>query len=105
MGYQRSLKNDDSHVMYVWVDALTNYLTGVNFPSREIQKLLAGKLSYGGKDIRFHAVYWPAFLLSANIELPLTVFAHGFLFNRGVKMSKSLGNVVSPGEFDREIWY
>ena len=94
-----NVPNDDSHVMYVWVDALTNYLTGVNFPSEKYKNYWPANYHIIGKDIlRFHAVYWPAFLLSANIELPLTVFAHGFLFNRGVKMSKSLGNVVSPGE-------
>ena len=94
-----NVPNDDSHVMYVWVDALTNYLTGVHFPSETYKNYWPANYHIIGKDIlRFHAVYWPAFLLSANIELPLTVFAHGFLFNRGVKMSKSLGNVVSPGE-------
>ena len=91
--------DDDSHVMYVWVDALTNYLTGINFPRVKYKNYWPANYHIIGKDIlRFHAVYWPAFLLSANIELPLTIFAHGFLFNRGVKMSKSLGNVISPGE-------
>ena len=91
--------NDDSHVMYVWVDALTNYLTGIKFPDEKYKNYWPANYHIIGKDIlRFHAVYWPAFLLSANIELPITVFAHGFLFNRGVKMSKSLGNVVSPHE-------
>ncbi len=89
---------DDKHVMYVWVDALTNYITAAGYPDPD-----AAKWSYWpaqhiiGKDIvRFHAVYWPAFLMSAGIELPSRVYAHGFLFNRGEKMSKSVGNVVDP---------
>lgn len=88
------------HVMYVWVDALTNYLTGVGFPDTEseaFQRYWPASLHMIGKDIiRFHTVYWPAFLMSAGIELPKKVFAHGFLFNRGEKMSKSVGNVVDP---------
>ena len=91
--------NDNGHVMYVWVDALTNYLTGINFPNETYKNYWPANYHIIGKDIlRFHAVYWPAFLLSAKIELPVTIFAHGFLFNRGVKMSKSLGNVISPSE-------
>src|SRR6056300_270915 len=91
--------NDESHVMYVWVDALTNYLTGTNFPHPDYTDKWPANFHIIGKDIlRFHAVYWPAFLMSANIELPKIVFAHGFLFNKGIKMSKSLGNVVSPTE-------
>ncbi len=88
----------DKHVMYVWVDALTNYITAAGFPDET-----APRWSYWpathiiGKDIvRFHAVYWPAFLMSAGLELPKRVYAHGFLFNRGEKMSKSVGNVVDP---------
>lgn len=88
------------HVMYVWVDALTNYLTGVGFPDTDselFQRYWPADLHMIGKDIiRFHTVYWPAFLMSAGIELPKKVFAHGFLFNRGEKMSKSVGNVVDP---------
>ena len=85
--------------MYVWVDALTNYLTGTNFPNSNYTEKWPADFHIIGKDIlRFHAVYWPAFLMSANIELPKIVFAHGFLFNKGIKMSKSLGNVVSPSE-------
>ena len=91
---------DPDHVMYVWVDALTNYLTGAGYPdteSEQFQRFWPPKLQIIGKDIiRFHAVYWPAFLMSAGIELPERVFAHGFLFNKGEKMSKSLGNVVDP---------
>jgi methionyl-tRNA synthetase len=88
------------HVMYVWVDALTNYLTGVGYPdieSERFRRYWPADLHMIGKDIiRFHTVYWPAFLMSAGIELPRRVFAHGFLLNRGEKMSKSVGNVVDP---------
>lgn len=88
------------HVMYVWVDALTNYLTGVGFPdtsSEMFQRFWPADLHMIGKDIiRFHTVYWPAFLMSAGIELPRKVFVHGFVLNRGEKMSKSVGNVVDP---------
>ncbi len=90
---------DPAHVMYVWVDALTNYITGVGFPddSDPLWRFWPADLHIIGKDIvRFHAVYWPAFLMSAGIELPKRVFGHGFLFNRGEKMSKSIGNVVDP---------
>jgi methionyl-tRNA synthetase len=86
--------------MYVWIDALTNYLTGVGYPdldSELFRRYWPADLHMIGKDIiRFHAVYWPAFLMSAGIELPRKVFAHGFLLNRGEKMSKSVGNIVSP---------
>jgi len=91
---------DPAHVMYVWVDALTNYLTGAGYPDTEsalYRKYWPADLHMIGKDIiRFHAVYWPAFLMSAGIPLPRRVFAHGFLHNRGEKMSKSVGNVVDP---------
>ena len=91
---------DPAHVMYVWVDALTNYLTGAGFPdtsSALYQRYWPANLHMIGKDIiRFHTVYWPAFLMSAGIPLPRKVFAHGFLYNRGEKMSKSVGNVVDP---------
>ncbi|MBS0477928.1 MAG: methionine--tRNA ligase [Proteobacteria bacterium] len=88
----------DGHVMYVWVDALTNYLTGVGYPG-ELNRYWPADLHLIGKDIvRFHTVYWPAFLMSAKIELPKQVFGHGFLLNRGEKMSKSVGNVTDPME-------
>lgn len=90
---------DEEHVMYVWVDALTNYITGVGFPDESDKnwRYWPADVHIIGKDIiRFHAVYWPAFLLSAGIPLPKRVYAHGFLFNRGEKMSKSVGNVVDP---------
>jgi len=91
---------DDKHIMYVWVDALTNYITGVGFPddqSAMFKRYWPAALHVIGKDIaRFHAVYWPAFLMSAGVEAPQRIFSHGFLFNRGEKMSKSVGNVIDP---------
>jgi methionyl-tRNA synthetase len=90
---------DPKHVMYVWVDALTNYITGVGFPdeSNPDWRYWPADVHIIGKDIiRFHAVYWPAFLMSAGIPVQKRVYAHGFLFNRGEKMSKSVGNVVDP---------
>jgi methionyl-tRNA synthetase len=91
--------NDPEHVMYVWVDALTNYITGVGFPDESDPnwRYWPADVHIIGKDIiRFHAVYWPAFLMSAGIPVQKRVYAHGFLFNRGEKMSKSVGNVVDP---------
>ena len=91
--------DDPEHVMYVWVDALTNYITGVGFPdeSEANWRFWPADVHIIGKDIiRFHAVYWPAFLMSADIAVPKRVYAHGFLFSRGEKMSKSVGNVVDP---------
>jgi methionyl-tRNA synthetase len=91
---------DPKHIMYVWVDALTNYITAVGYPDTEsgmFRRYWPADLHVIGKDIvRFHAVYWPAFLMSAGVELPRRIFSHGFLFNRGEKMSKSVGNVVDP---------
>jgi methionyl-tRNA synthetase len=91
---------DERHVMYVWVDALTNYITAAGYPdTKGEQWSYWPAVHIIGKDIvRFHAVYWPAFLMSAGVPLPARVFAHGFLFNRGEKMSKSVGNVVDPFE-------
>ncbi|MCB2047136.1 MAG: methionine--tRNA ligase [Novosphingobium sp.] len=89
------------HVMYVWVDALTTYLTGIGFPDREgeFSRFWPVDVHLIGKDItRFHTVYWPAFLKSAGLAVPKKVFSHGFLLHRGEKMSKSLGNVVDPLE-------
>ena len=86
----------DGHVMYVWVDALTNYLTGLGYPD-DMGDMWPASLHLIGKDIvRFHTIYWPAFLMSANLPLPKKVFGHGFLLNRGQKESKSLGNVTDP---------
>jgi methionyl-tRNA synthetase len=88
------------HIMYVWVDALTNYITAVDYPdtgSPRFRRYWPADLHVIGKDIvRFHAVYWPAFLMSAGVEVPRRIFSHGFLFNRGEKMSKSVGNVIDP---------
>jgi methionyl-tRNA synthetase len=92
---------DPKHVMYVWVDALTNYLTGAGFPDEasDLKRYWPADAHVIGKDIiRFHAVYWPAFLMSAGLPLPRRVFGHGFLFNRGEKMSKSVGNVIAPAD-------
>ena len=87
--------NSPGHVMYVWIDALTNYLSGADYPVDN--KWWPADLHVVGKDVvRFHAVYWPAFLWSAGLPLPLTVFGHGHILNRGEKMSKSTGNVVDP---------
>ncbi|AKH41604.1 methionyl-tRNA synthetase [Altererythrobacter atlanticus] len=91
----------ENHVMYVWVDALTNYISGLGYPDQtaDFTKFWPADVHLIGKDIvRFHAVYWPAFLMSAGIALPKSVFAHGFLLNRGQKESKSVGNVTDPGE-------
>ncbi len=91
---------NDKHIMYVWVDALTNYITAIGYPdtnSEAFCKYWPADLHVIGKDIvRFHAVYWPAFLMSAGIAVPRRIFSHGFLFNRGEKMSKSVGNVIDP---------
>jgi methionyl-tRNA synthetase len=90
----------DGHIMYVWVDALANYITAVGYPDTEgetFRRYWPASLHVIGKDIvRFHAVYWPAFLMSAGLEVPRRIFSHGFLFNRGEKMSKSVGNVIDP---------
>jgi methionyl-tRNA synthetase len=92
--------DDAKHIMYVWVDALTNYLTAVGFPNTDSEKFKRywpAALHVIGKDIvRFHAVYWPAFLMSAGLPLPRRIFGHGHVLNRGEKMSKSVGNVVDP---------
>jgi methionyl-tRNA synthetase len=90
---------DPRHVMYVWVDALTTYMTGIGWTDDMAQweRNWPADVHIIGKDIvRFHTVYWPAFLMSAGLPLPKTVFGHGFVLNRGEKMSKSLGNVVEP---------
>jgi methionyl-tRNA synthetase len=87
------------HVMYVWVDALTTYLSGLGYPDADsdFARFWPADVHMIGKDIvRFHTVYWPAFLMSAGLPLPKQVFGHGFLLSRGEKMSKSLGNVVDP---------
>jgi methionyl-tRNA synthetase len=85
------------HVMYVWLDALTNYLTPSGWPAEGWEAKWPADLHVIGKDVvRFHAIYWPAFLMSAGLPLPRGIFGHGFVLNRGAKMSKSLGNIVEP---------
>jgi methionyl-tRNA synthetase len=91
--------DDQRHVMYVWIDALANYITATGFPDSEAARARywPANAHVIGKDItRFHAIYWPAFLLSANLALPRQIVVHGFLFSRGEKMSKSVGNVIDP---------
>ncbi len=90
--------DDPRHVMYVWVDALTNYITATGFPHDGPRAdFWPANAHVIGKDItRFHAIYWPAFLMSAQLATPRQVVVHGFLFNRGEKMSKSTGNIVDP---------
>jgi len=88
---------DADHVMYVWLDALTNYLTGLGYPHPDFKNYWPQAIHVVGKDIlRFHCVYWPAFLMAAKIQPPKTVFAHGWWTVEGEKMSKSLNNVVDP---------
>lgn len=94
--------NDPAHVMYVWMDALTNYITALGYPDTDddkYKKFWPADLHMVGKDIlRFHAIYWPAFLLAAGLEPPKRVFAHGWWTNEGQKISKSLGNTIDPNE-------
>ncbi|MEM8799027.1 MAG: methionine--tRNA ligase [Pseudomonadota bacterium] len=94
------VKNDPDHITYVWLDALTNYVTALGFPDTDgapYQQFWPASVHMVGKDIlRFHAVYWPAFLMSAGLPLPERVFAHGWWTNEGQKISKSLGNVIDP---------
>ena len=91
---------DENHVMYVWFDALSNYLTAAGYPDREpgsADSFWPASLHVVGKDIlRFHAVYWPAFLMAAGLPLPKRIFAHGWWTNEGQKISKSVGNVIDP---------
>ncbi len=92
---------DEKHVMYVWLDALANYITALGFPEQgeggQYQRFWPADLHMVGKDIlRFHAIYWPAFLMAADLPLPKRVFAHGWWTNEGQKISKSLGNVIDP---------
>jgi len=102
MNWGVAVPNEPKHVMYVWLDALTNYMTGVGYPdtqSASYKKFWPADLHMVGKDIlRFHAVYWPAFLMAAGLEPPRRVFAHGWWTNEGQKISKSLGNVIDPYE-------
>jgi methionyl-tRNA synthetase len=85
------------HVMYVWIDALSNYITALGYPDGDEMVRWPADMHIIGKDItRFHAVYWPAFLMSAGLDVPKRIFGHGFIYSRGEKMSKSVGNVVAP---------
>ena len=99
-GWGVPVPDDETHIMYVWLDALTNYLTATGYPDqseKNFQKFWPSALHIVGKDIlRFHSVYWPAFLMSARLPVPRRVFAHGWWTVEGEKMSKSLGNVVDP---------
>lgn len=91
--------NDENHIIYVWLDALTNYISALGYPDQtgNYKKFWPANVHVVGKDIlRFHAVYWPAFLMSAGLEPPKTVFAHGWWTNEGQKISKSLGNTIDP---------
>jgi methionyl-tRNA synthetase len=98
---------DEAHVMYVWLDALTNYITAVGYPDTQAENYRTfwpADLHMVGKDIlRFHAVYWPAFLMAAGLAPPRRVFAHGWWTNEGQKISKSLGNVIDPGVLIEEF--
>ena len=99
--------NDDQHIMYVWLDALTNYLSACDYANNENNmknsKFWPADIHMVGKDIiRFHAVYWPAFLMAADLPLPKKVFAHGWWTNEGNKISKSLGNVINPFDLVEE---
>ncbi len=93
---------DDKHIMYVWLDALVNYITAIGYPdeaSSEYQRFWPADVHMVGKDIlRFHTVYWPAFLMSAGITPPKRIFAHGWWTNEGEKISKSVGNVIIPAQ-------
>ena len=93
---------DEKHVIYVWLDALTNYISAINFPNTEDKKykqFWPADIHIIGKDIlRFHAVFWPAFLLAAKLPLPKRVFGHGWILSDDKKMSKSLGNILDPLE-------
>ena len=104
-----SQAGDEKHIMYVWLDALTNYLSALGYPdekSSDYQNFWQNSYSMHmvGKDIiRFHAVYWPAFLMAADLPLPKRIFAHGWWTIEGEKMSKSLGNAISPSALVEEF--
>ncbi len=98
--------NNKNHVIYVWLDALTNYLSALNYPNTDndlFKKFWPASIHLIGKDIlRFHAVYWPAFLLAAKIDLPKRVYGHGWILSGEEKMSKSKGNILDPLEIVKE---
>ena len=100
--------DEKDHVMYVWIDALTNYISALGYPNTEkgsdFDKYWPAALHVVGKDILlFHAVYWPAFLMAADIPVPKRVFAHGWWTKEGEKISKSLGNVIDPVELVEQV--
>ena len=98
--------NNDKHVMYVWIDALCNYLTAIDYPnenSDKFKKFWPGTHIVGKDILRFHAVYWPAFLMAANLSPPKRIFSHGWWTNEGKKISKSLGNVIDPYDIISEF--
>lgn len=95
---------DKSQRVYVWVDALSNYISGIGYPNKEFKKWWPADLHIIGKDIlKFHAIYWPAMLLAAKIEPPKSIFVHGFFTINGQKMSKSLGNTIRPDELIKKF--
>lgn len=97
---------DKDHVIYVWLDALTNYISALGYPDTngEYAKFWPASVHVVGKDIiRFHAIYWPAFLMAADLPLPTTIMSHGWWMNDGNKMSKSLGNVINPFDLIEEF--
>jgi methionyl-tRNA synthetase len=106
-----SVPGDDRHVMYVWIDALTNYISALGYPvhdeasiTSDFQKFWPASLHVVGKDIlRFHAVYWPAMLMAAELPLPKRLFAHGWWTREGQKISKSVGNVIDPVDLVRKV--
>ena len=98
--------NDDDHVIYVWLDALTNYISALNYPNKDdelYKKFWPASVHLIGKDIlRFHAIYWPAFLLAAKIAPPKKVYGHGWILSNEEKMSKSKGNILDPLEIIKQ---
>ena len=98
--------SNKDHVIYVWLDALTNYLSALNYPDTKnelFKNFWPASIHLIGKDIlRFHAIYWPAFLLAANIKLPLKIYGHGWILSDDEKMSKSRGNILDPIEIIKE---
>ena len=97
--------NDNKHVMYVWIDALCNYITALGYPNFEkenLQSFWPGTHIVGKDILRFHAVYWPAFLMAADLSPPKKIFAHGWWTNEGEKISKSTGNVINPYEIIKQ---
>ena len=94
---------DDDHVMYVWIDALANYISALGYPNADAEsqfsKYWPASVHVVGKDIlRFHAIYWPALLMAADLPVPKRLFAHGWWTKEGEKISKSLGNIIDPVE-------